>query len=300
MISFQIPIMQNLTQPQKRVLFGLYQKIDKLFKYKKQLRKTQNEINSKMLINKQIIEQLKLRNEETHLYYKDRITELQDNVNKKVSLVKQFQKKFSEIDIFIQRECKNVENIEKWGHFQTFMITNFMDKNCNLLKLKYYFEIMIEQRAKKASDLIDENKNIPIQNPAYYYTFANDKIDNSNDEIHNLENLIDFQEKYKELFELFLERIIKKNYFKCPKEIIPSMAKVIRNDEERFETLPLNLNEPKHNEFDDETHFDESPDIDKIKYKDNQLTKKHNNNNEDIKEGWNISRIEDNHNSDIN
>ena len=137
MISFQIPIMQNLTQPQKRVLFGLYQKIDKLFKYKKQLRKTQNEINSKMLINKQIIEQLKLRNEETHLYYKDRITELQDNVNKKVSLVKQFQKKFSEIDIFIQRECKNVENFEKWGHFQTFMITNFMDKNCNLLKLKY-------------------------------------------------------------------------------------------------------------------------------------------------------------------
>ena len=146
-----------------------------------------------------------------------------------------------------------------------------------------------------------KNKNIQMNNPAYYYTFANEKIDSFNDEIHNLESLIDFQEKYKEILKLFLEKILKKNFFKCPKEIIPSMTKVIRNDEERLETLPLNLNEPKPNEFDDETHFDESPDIDEIKFKNNELTKKQNNNdNDEIKEGWNISRIENNHNSDIN
>ena len=114
MISNQIPIMQNLTQPQKRVLFGLYQKIEELFNLKKQLRKYQSEINGKILINKQIIEQSKLRNDENNLYYKDRISELQDNVNKKVSLVKQFQKKFSEVEIFVQRECKNPEHYDKW------------------------------------------------------------------------------------------------------------------------------------------------------------------------------------------
>ena len=278
MISNQIPIMQNLTQPQKRVLFGLYQKIEELFKFKKKLRKYQSEINGKILINKQIIEQSKLRNDENNLYYKDRISELQDNVNKKVSLVKQFQKKFSEVEIFVQRECKNPEHYDKWGHWQTFTIVPFMDKNESLLKLKYHFEILIEKRAKKACDLVDENKNIQMEKHVNYCLFTNEKNHSFdyNNFIINLENEVSIKEEFKEMLEMLTERITKKNFYKCPKEIIPSMNKKNVHDE-RLETLSFNLNEHKNDENEN------------VEFEDNQIHEDGNqfyNDIDEIKPNW--------------
>ena len=76
----------NLKQDQKRKLMNNFEKIVNYFKTKKQLRLDINEINGKILINKQIIEETRRRNEENYLYYKDQIIELTDNVNKKSSL----------------------------------------------------------------------------------------------------------------------------------------------------------------------------------------------------------------------
>ena len=103
-----------MNQSQKKQLLEHFTKIQKLYEKKKKLRKKMGELNGKILITKQIIEEAKRRNDENHLYYRDQILELNDNVSKKTSLVKQFQKKFNEVEIFIQRESQNEMNIEDY------------------------------------------------------------------------------------------------------------------------------------------------------------------------------------------
>ena len=123
-ISNFIPIM-NVKQDKKRKLMSNFEKIVKYFKLKKSLREGINEINGKILINKQIIEETRRRNEENYLYYKDQIIELTDNVNKKSSLVKQIQKKFNEVEIYIQRELKIQKiliNMVIGLHLQLFLL----------------------------------------------------------------------------------------------------------------------------------------------------------------------------------
>ena len=127
-INNMLPITQ-LKQDEKNKLSLILSKLSKYFNEKKNYKKKISEINSKMLINKQIIEEIKRRRDEGYLMYKDQITNLSESITKKTSLVKQFQKKFSEVEIFIQRECQTEEHIEKYGKWKTFTIIPFMKKN---------------------------------------------------------------------------------------------------------------------------------------------------------------------------
>ena len=111
-ITKMLPVLE-LNQNEKNKLSSIISKISDYFKEKKKYRKIKSEINSKMLINKQIIEEIKRRRDEGYLMYKEQISNLSESVIKKTNLVKQFQKKFSEVEIFIQRECQTEEHIDK-------------------------------------------------------------------------------------------------------------------------------------------------------------------------------------------
>ena len=113
-INNMISILQ-MNQADKNKLASSIKKITNYFNEKKKYRKKKKEINSKMLINKQIIEEIKRRRDEGYLMYKDQMKNLSESVNKKTSLVKQFQKKFSEVEIFIQRESQTEEHIKQYG-----------------------------------------------------------------------------------------------------------------------------------------------------------------------------------------
>ena len=65
----------KVKQEQKRKLMSNFEKIIYYFKLKKKLRLNINEISGKILINKQIIEEIRRRNEENYLYYKDQIVD---------------------------------------------------------------------------------------------------------------------------------------------------------------------------------------------------------------------------------
>ena len=174
-INKMIPVLE-LKQTEKNKLISNINKISNYFNEKKKIRKKINEINSKMLINKQIIEEIKRRRDEGYLMYKDQISNLSESVTKKASLVKQFQKKFSEVEIFIQRECQNDENIDKYGKWKTFTVIPFMKKNEDILKKKCFYEEEVNNKKKSIENLEKEN------------VLLKEKIENNKKKMNNINN----------------------------------------------------------------------------------------------------------------
>ena len=214
-INNMIPLL-HLKQAQKKKLISSLKNITNYFNEKKNNRKKKTEISSKILINKQIIEEIKRRRDEGYLMYKDQMTNLSENVTKKTSLVKQFQKKFSEVEIFIQRESQTEEHIEKYGKWKTFTVIPFMKRNEDILKKKCFYEEEINKKKKDIQNLEKENGILK----------GNKELNNINNinitekDIKNYyDKVIDINKKENELMKCYLN-IISENNFK--KEIIPT------------------------------------------------------------------------------
>jgi hypothetical protein len=211
-----LPVLE-LSQNEKNKLSSIISKISDYFKEKKQYRKIKSEINSKMLINKQIIEEIKRRRDEGYLMYKEQISNLSESVIKKTNLVKQFQKKFSEVEIFIQRECQTEEHIDKYGKWKTFTIIPFMKKNEDILKKKCFYEDKVNNRNKDIENIQKENVELKEKK---------EKINNDNDNKINVinennndenENKNKVNEYYKKLIELNNKKV---ELMKCRLNII--------------------------------------------------------------------------------
>ena len=205
---------KNLNQKEKKILCEKFEKIMKNFKKKMNIKKEINKINSKILINKQIIEENKKNINENYIYFEDQMNEINQNINKKSSLIKTFKKKFIEVEIYIQRECKNYEKFSFW---ENFSINFFMNKNEKLLKEKEYFNYKILNLKKRINFLIEENNFIkqPIFNISNCYLKIID--------FYNDKNLL-FERK-KEFFNFFLKKLCE-NLEK--KEKIPSFIKILK------------------------------------------------------------------------
>ena len=274
----------NLKQDQKRKLMNNFEKIVNYFKTKKQLRLDINEINGKILINKQIIEETRRRNEENYLYYKDQIIELTDNVNKKSSLVKQIQKKFNEVEIFIQRECKNPENINLYSHWANFTIVPFMNKNESLIKRKAFFDILTEEKNQKINMLLEENETLKKlrilqsrNNPLSYENY-----------LIKIQSLIDKKERVKEQNNIILD-IISDNTLN--KEAIPPFYKMENFEDEKIDSLPISLFDQNKNNTQNQnvSEKNEKKEVQELPPPEEEG----NNHNSDKKdEAWNISDIE--------
>ena len=144
MINKIIPTLY-INQKNKKILLEKFEKIYKYYNNKQEYRFKIKNINSKILMNKQIIEEIKRRKDEIVFMHKDQINNMQNSVNKKGNGVKLSQKKFKEVEIFIQRESKKEENLEKYGKWKTFTLIPFMRKNEELLKRKFFFEMEIKR-----------------------------------------------------------------------------------------------------------------------------------------------------------
>ena len=212
-INNMIPLLQ-LNQTQKNKLIVSIKKITNYFNDKKAYRKKKNEINSKMLINKQIIEEIKRRRDEGYLMYKEQTSNLSESVTKKTSLVKQFQKKFSEVEIFIQRESQTDEHIEKYGKWKTFTVIPFMKRNEDILKKKCFYEEEVNKKKKEIENLEKENGLLKYKNEINI-----NNINDTNIIKEYYEKIMDINKKENELMKCYLN-IISENNFK--KEIIPT------------------------------------------------------------------------------
>ena len=216
-INNMISILQ-MNQADKNKLASSIKKITNYFNEKKKYRKKKKEINSKMLINKQIIEEIKRRRDEGYLMYKDQMKNLSESVNKKTSLVKQFQKKFSEVEIFIQRESQTEEHIKQYGKWKTFTVIPFMKRNEDILKKKCFYE---EEVNKKKIDIENLEKNNSLFKQKKDKENNRININNDiNEEIkESYDKIIDINKKENELMKSYLNIISEKNF---KKEIIPT------------------------------------------------------------------------------
>ena len=170
----------TLKQNQKKILLNSMQKITEYFEEKKNYRNKMKQINSKILMNKQIIEEIKRTRDENIFIHKDQIDNLNESIRKKGTLIKQFYKKFSEVEIFIQRECKTPEHVEKYGHWTTFTIIPFMKSNEDILKRKYYYEYEVDKNKELIENLnkteIKETTNDNFEKIKNYYENKNNLI----------------------------------------------------------------------------------------------------------------------------
>ena len=283
-ISNFIPIMK-VKQEQKRKLMNSFEKIINYFKLKKKFRLNINEISGKILINKQIIEEIRRRNEDNYLYYKDQIVVFSDNINKKLSLIKQIQKKFDEVEIYIQRECKNSENKNKFGHWASFSILTFMNKNERLIKRKAYLDSIKEQQNKNIKMILNENKTLKKLN------LLKSKITDLTYENY----LIKKKERLKEQFNILFE-IISDNTFN--KESIPPFYKNSNFENEKLDSLPISLfdqNISKINNFKNDIDI-ETDNLTTDKKETQELpppeNESNNNNKDNRNDIWNISDIQ--------
>ena len=146
----------NLSEKEQKSLLNKVEKIYIYFNNKQEYRYKMKNIQSKILMNKQIIEEIKRRKDEIVFIHKDQINNMQNSVTKKGNAVKQFQKKFKEVEIFIQRESKKEENLEKFGKWKNFTLIPFMRKNEELLKRKYFYEMEIKKRKENLEKLDKE------------------------------------------------------------------------------------------------------------------------------------------------
>ena len=212
-INNMIPLLK-LKESEKNKLINSIKKITNYFNEKKNYRKKKNEINSKMLINKQIIEEIKRRRDEGYLMYKEQMTNLSESVTKKTSLVKQFQKKFSEVEIFIQRESQTEDHIDKYGKWKTFTVIPFMKRNEDILKKKCFYEEEVNKKKKEIENLERENEKLKDKNE------INISLNDNNNKIKEYyEKAMDINKKENNLMKCYLN-IISENNFK--KEIIPT------------------------------------------------------------------------------
>ena len=161
MINKIIPTL-NLNDKNKKTLLNHVQKIYKYFNNKQEYRYKIKNINSKILMNKQIIEEIKRRKDEIVFMHKDQVTNMENSVNKKGNAVKLSQRKFKEVEIFIQRESKKEENLEKYAKWKNFTLIPFMKKNEELLKRKFFYETYIK-KTKDNIEKIKKDKEIYIK-----------------------------------------------------------------------------------------------------------------------------------------
>ena len=203
------------------------------FNNKKENRQKIKNINGKILMNKQIIEEFKRGKDENIYIHKDQINNMEASVNKKGGAVKLFQKKFSEVEIFVQRECKTPENIEKYGKWKTFTIVPFMKKNEDLLKKKCFYEQEIK-KIKEKIELIEKETNCIKE--------EKEKLMNNSQNINNIEKIFNNDFKlYENNIEFLKTKINLIADSSIKKSIIPSFKS---NNPISNLDVKLNLLEP--------------------------------------------------------
>ena len=149
----------TLLNQDKFILDKLDSFINKYNKKKEIINKIK-EIKSKNLIQMQIFFECKRKLQETLNNCKDSLLDNEDAVNNKDEYVKLFQKKFVEVEIYLQRITADMEDKKKKKYYQNYKMETFTNLNTTLSKKKEALLEDIEKYKKEKNKLKSENKNI--------------------------------------------------------------------------------------------------------------------------------------------
>ena len=108
----------------------------------------------------QIFFECKRKLQETLNNCKESLLDNEDAVNNKDEYVKLFQKKFVEVEIYLQRITADMENKQKKKRYQNYKMETFTNLNTTLNKKKETLMEDIEKYKKEKKKLKSENKII--------------------------------------------------------------------------------------------------------------------------------------------
>ena len=127
---------------------ALTSKVDRLNKEKETLR-------MKILVDSQIKEEAKRRKDENIGMYAEESDELSESVKKKKTTIKRLQKKFNEVEIYVQRECQKIPKYKKM--FIDYEIVPFLTDNEDLLSKKNELYTQIKMLDTEVNLVLKEN-----------------------------------------------------------------------------------------------------------------------------------------------
>lgn len=123
----------------------------------KDLRNEKYKLRSKHLMTQQIYQEYQRRNDENENFYSEQIEEIEENISKKEFFLKQFEKKFNEVEIYVQRESKLIKDEQAFKKFHFFKILTFINTNDAL----QYRKLILNEGITKA---LEELKNLKKEN----------------------------------------------------------------------------------------------------------------------------------------
>ena len=149
-----------LSRPQIEIIRNKILNISNLFKNYRKGQKTKKNLKSKLLVDHQLLEEIKRRRYEGIAMLRGKKNELMYAVEKKEKARRKNRAKFSEVEIFVRRECQFSEKYRNL--FINLNLDNFISKNTTLLKV-----IKVKKQTnKKFEDLIQlvsvENRDYKI------------------------------------------------------------------------------------------------------------------------------------------
>lgn len=120
----------------KKETLQVFSKFLAQYNKKKELHKLLTEQKSKILIEKQIVEELKRKMEETFDCYNEKIKDNEDNMDSKEEHFQIMQKKLKEVEIYIHRNS-NIQRTHLAQKYLNFRMNDFLQSNTNLKKREF-------------------------------------------------------------------------------------------------------------------------------------------------------------------
>jgi hypothetical protein len=221
-----------LSKPQMEIIRNKILNISNLFKNYRKAQKTKKNLKSRLLANHQLLEEIKRRRYEEIAMLRGKKNELMYAVEKKEKARRKNRAKFTEVEIFVRRECQ--VSAKYRNLFINLNLDNFISKNTSLLKL-----INIKKQTnKKFEDLIQlvtaENRDYKIGYLETLNEYSNILIKKDKEKNTNIFNDLDN-------FSLILED--KNDFLKNYVEILTKIYKNFYRDKLHVD---FGLNKPNH------------------------------------------------------
>ena len=162
-LDINFEILKTFCNNNDTMLIEEISKLNEIHKKKSDLISQMKEKKSKILIESQIFYDVKREFDENTENYRDSIIEAQDNVNNKDEYVKLFQKKFVEVEVYLNRITADMTDKERKAYYQNYKMSDFTDLNNLLLNKKNKLSKQVEKFAtdieNKYEKLMEEKEN---------------------------------------------------------------------------------------------------------------------------------------------
>ena len=174
-----------LKEEEKKKLIEKLKNIEILFDRKVNLIKEKKKINSKILMDNQIFEENKRTKNENLFSYKEQFEEIKGNSIRKEVMLKKYQKKFFDIEIYMKKRFK------KYGRkLINLNINLYIIENENLKLAKINIESDIKILRNNLHNLIKENVQLKIRENILLTKSDEIKKNNEFEELNKYESLI--------------------------------------------------------------------------------------------------------------